>query len=234
MNTFAPSAAAADAARHDPREGRAERQLRLLEELADVGMRLVRSLDRQVAAQAAQAETGEPAVAPLWGGGDVALVFSRLARAVRQTLALEAKLDEDRRAREDGREVKRAEERAQAVREQQRQQKLVVKRIVERGIESVAATDYHADDLQDQLAERLEDGKDWDFADWPLAAIVGRICRDIGMAFDPSLWEEEADDASEEAGAEAEPPDESAGADRRAPPRDAASGLDPPPVSGRA
>jgi hypothetical protein len=61
-----------------------EQRLRMLRELAEIGMRLARGVEQQ-------AQDADAADRP--SGGDLGLVFSRIARAVRQTLALEAKLE---------------------------------------------------------------------------------------------------------------------------------------------
>ena len=54
-------------------------------------------------------------------------------------------------------------------------------------------------DLYDALDERLSDPKDKDdFTDLPISELIARVCRDLGMIPDWSLWEEE-DWAIEEA-----------------------------------
>jgi len=73
----------------------AAEQLEVIRELRDMGMTLARNLTRRVVAETeaaeAAAEAGEPEAAPRRGAVvDPALSFSRLSRAVRLTLALEA------------------------------------------------------------------------------------------------------------------------------------------------
>ena len=47
--------------------------------------------------------------------------------------------------------------------------------------------------LRARLAARLDDRSDVaDFANAPLGELAARLCRQIGFAFDPSLWSEEA------------------------------------------
>jgi hypothetical protein len=70
----------------DPAADRAERHGRVLQELTELGMNLARAVS-------AEATVADPAKA-----NELALAFSRIARAVRQTLALEAKLAEERQA----------------------------------------------------------------------------------------------------------------------------------------
>jgi hypothetical protein len=146
-------------------ETRTERHLRLLAELAELGMTLART----VVAQAEEA----PSV------GDPGLMLSRIARAVRQTLALEAKLAEDHQVRRQ-RETRELGFRRQAK----------VRRIVEQAIEA-DADDSEIDNLLCDLNERLDDRDDTDFTDRPLIEVVAAICRDLGVTFDPSLWQDE-------------------------------------------
>jgi hypothetical protein len=77
-----------DVALGDPSADRAQRRFRALQELTEIGMELARDVQRQAREQAKE-QAGD-------GAADFGLVFSRIARAVRQTVALEAKLDQDR------------------------------------------------------------------------------------------------------------------------------------------
>ena len=99
---------AAPAEAPDPAILRAEWRLRMIEELAEIGMDLVRDLHRQALAAADPAEpaaadtpetpttsSGRRAATP---GGDPAAAFARLSRAIRLTLALHARTDEALRA----------------------------------------------------------------------------------------------------------------------------------------
>jgi hypothetical protein len=87
----------------DPRLARAEERRRMLRELAELGMELTRALVRQAAAPLQDPQPSEddggPRSAPR---RDPADAFGRLSRAVRLTLALEARLDDDRAARRAG------------------------------------------------------------------------------------------------------------------------------------
>ncbi|HWE98514.1 MAG TPA: hypothetical protein VG248_01850, partial [Caulobacteraceae bacterium] len=94
----------------DPAILRAERRLRLLEELAQIGMNLARALERQALAAADPADPPEPAgpdaadasagraPTPITPAGDPSVAFARISRAIRLTLALEARTDEQLRA----------------------------------------------------------------------------------------------------------------------------------------
>jgi hypothetical protein len=148
-----------------PDETRTERHLRLLAELAELGMTLARTL-------VAQAEETPPT-------GDPGLALARIARAVRQTLALEARLAEDHQLR------RRRETRERGFRREAK-----VRRIVEQAIEA-DADDSEIDTLLCDLNERLADRDDTDFTDRPLIDVVAAICRDLGVTFDPTLWQDE-------------------------------------------
>lgn len=76
---------------------RAERQLRMLEELAEIGMELARGLGRRVAAEGVEAASDASCKAAT-PDRDPADAFQRLSRAVRLTLALEMHTDETLRA----------------------------------------------------------------------------------------------------------------------------------------
>jgi len=71
-----------------------EWELRILDELTEMGLDMARALERRVQAQAA---AGQPLSAP--GGGDVGLAFERIAREICQTVALSVKLEQSARSR---------------------------------------------------------------------------------------------------------------------------------------
>ena len=80
--------------RRAPGETTLEWELRILDELTEMGLDMARALERRVQAQAAR---GEPLSAP--GGEDVGLAFERIARDICQTVALSAKLEARMRPR---------------------------------------------------------------------------------------------------------------------------------------
>ena len=169
--------AATELAPTGPCEDRAERHLRVLQELADIGMELARA----VKAQALDPQA-DPAAA-----AELGLTFSRIARAVRQTVALEARLDRDRQTAA----AERAERRVRQARDRALQNKARVRDLVERAIDAGASDAATAEDLLLDLDERLEDADDLaGFADRPVAEIVARICRDLGVAPPPNCWDD--------------------------------------------
>ncbi len=158
---------------------RAAERLAMLRELAQIGMGLARDVARRAQAPGAAA-------------GDLGLAYGRIARAVRQTLALETRL-------EDGIEVRRREDRAAhelqaarlARRTLERRTKLV-RRAVGQAIEAEAEDADRVEYLIDRLDERLDDRQDdEDFLDRPLGELVARICKDLGVTVDLNLWEDE-------------------------------------------
>ena len=168
--------AAAETATTDPHEDRAERHLRVLQELTDIGMELARAV---------KARALDPEADPA-GAAELVLTFSRVARAVRQTVALEARIDRDRQAAA----VERAERRVRETLDRALRCKARVRDLVERAIDSEASGGA-AEDLLLDLDERLEDADDLAvFADRPVAEIVAHICRDLGVAPPPNLWDD--------------------------------------------
>jgi hypothetical protein len=166
----------------DPAAERTERHLQMLQELGELGMRLARAVTEQAVETAAEPDR------------DLGLVFSRIARAVRQTIALEAKLAEDRRKAE----TETAERRATETRRRAVDRKTKVRLLVERVLDA-EADGSDAENLFYDLGERLEtDYDDADFAERPIGELVQRICKDLGVTADPSLWQDD-DRAIEEA-----------------------------------
>jgi len=98
------------AAPSDPEGERAERLLRVLERLTELGMVLAERLVARVTAD----ETAEGA-API-DAGEVGAAFAKISRGVRMTVMLEAKLAKERRLRLDGLEAAH-EAKLQALRE---------------------------------------------------------------------------------------------------------------------
>ncbi len=191
-----PSTHAAASACSGAMSERTERHLRMLAELAEIGMALARKVGRQALDEAGAAAerdggsgpggTGPGGTGP---GGDPGLVFARIARAVRQTVALEARLDAEAQALEQQRATARASREA-AQRARIQQQKERVKRLVEDAISG--ASDREADladaeTLRLDLDERLEDPDVEAELGWrPIGAIFAGICQDLGIKADLS------------------------------------------------
>jgi len=145
----------------------AERHGRILAELAELGLGLARELQAQALAAETPAERAE-----------AALAFQRVGRAVRQSIALEAKLERDRVR--DARAEAEARDRLRETRtaERRREARLAVEKVIWRTVDS----ERRAEALRDGLTERieLESFKD-DFLDGPAEAAIERLCRSLGL-----------------------------------------------------
>jgi hypothetical protein len=161
----------------------------VLAELAGLGLGLARDLQ----ARALAAETPDEAA-------KLANAFHRIARSVRQTLALDARLarEHSRQAKDDAAEADVA--RAGRVEARRRQLKLALER--------VAWDEYEDDDAEmllgeiGELVELAAAGAD--FLDQPLDVQLARLRADLGMDADAPA---EDADAETEYGAEEPEPD---------------------------
>lgn len=161
----------------DPAVARAERRLALLEELAEIGMEIARALKPGNKVDQPP-QTADPAEA-----------FARVSRAVRLTLALEAKTEAELADLKAGvvreRETTAAQftERRNAYIEDASERVLVV-------VDAEARDKAEHDNLFEALTERLElDEAYFDCARRPLRETVERLCRDLELSPDWSLWE---------------------------------------------
>ena len=198
----------------------AREQLEVLRELRDMGMSLARSLTRRVLAETeaaeAAAEAGEPEAAPRRGAVvDPALSFSRLSRAVRLTLALEAQTHrqiEDAAARGENR-ARVANDDAPAQQDfmtpdgqvdyaaiRRRLHPLIhgetdfeTRRAVEETIEASTRDPDEVEQLKQELKERLEEEDPEDIffnrTHWPSGEAIALICQDLGLEPDWDRWE---------------------------------------------
>jgi hypothetical protein len=187
---------------------RAERRLRVLEEIGEIGMRLMRKLDDPPATKA-DATRPDPAAA-----------FAKLSRAVRLTLDLEARVEEDLRAALAG-EVT-AHEKRRETRDRlagkgddpdgpdEKARHAAVSRVedqVEIAITREAESEKEYLERLAALEERLE----WDEAyndvrDQPFREVVEALCKDIGLTPDWSDWSDDGWPGPPERGPEARPP----------------------------
>ena len=121
------------------------------------------------------------------------LAFSRIARAVRQTLALDAKLDQERQVARGLALANLAEAQAKVEREaaHERLRGLIRKSVVRGAVEQAIDDQADGDDVErmvTDLRERLDDEDDYDaleFNDRPIGEMVAAICRDLGLTIDP-------------------------------------------------
>jgi hypothetical protein len=185
MNMASQTAASAATAQADPigarTESRAcdsveemtERHLIMLKELAEIGMDLARTIRQQAEAEPEKA-------------ANLAQGFAHVAKAVRQTVALEAKLAEGPRQ-------------ASVLRQRKKQIRRTIERAIEDQMEgfsfNLALCDLH---------ERLEGERfDEDILDLPPSQIIQRICKLLGVKPDWEHWQDEAWAVEEREAAEA-------------------------------
>lgn len=175
-------------------EARTARQLAMLQELAEIGMQMARAVRDEALALAAPAdEDASPRPPSRFGNGDLGLVYSRVARAVRQTLALETRVADGIEAAR----VERERDRVAAIRRAADERQQEVRDYVTQAIEAEAAErntpESEVERLLDDLDERLDEG---DYADAlkvaPIGELVAGICADLGVTPDWSLWEDQA------------------------------------------
>ncbi|QUD89899.1 hypothetical protein [Phenylobacterium montanum] len=179
----------------DPAQTRALRHGLILQRLVEVGMTLLGAVEREALARAEAVEAAMIAgrTLPPPSPQDPGLSFSRISRAVRLTLALEARVAEGQVAQPVAAEPPPprpicAEEEARMERIAER--KAHAQEAVEKLIDAAPAGEAEA--LHNALAERLEDAPDEaEFERAPVSRLIERICADLGVEPDWDLWEDE-------------------------------------------
>ncbi|HXA38824.1 MAG TPA: hypothetical protein VNW53_07490 [Phenylobacterium sp.] len=153
-------------------ETHSAKRARILGELSELGLTLARDLH----ARALAAET--PAEAE-----GLALAFQRVSRSVRQTFALELKIERERRLA-DREDAARAEDAAIA---RHRRHKDAVRAGVERLIWTETEDEDEAQDLVEELEHHLGEAAVTEgFEDTPVEALIARIQSDMGLGRDRS------------------------------------------------
>jgi len=195
----------------------ARRHLGMLVEIGDMGMVLARDLVRRVTAETqaaeAQAEAGEPDAAPRPGPAlDPALSFTRISRAVRLTIALEARMRREIEAGVFGPANDDASAKGGsttpdgpidylAIRRQMHpfihgETDFETRRAVEETIEASTGDPDEVERLKAELKERMEteDPDDIFFVrtHWPIGEAIALICQDLGLDPDWDRWETRA------------------------------------------
>ncbi len=155
-------------------------QLAILRDLNALGMRMARALCEEVEARE---ET------PQRRAGDPALMISRIARAVRLSLALETRLLEGAQAQR-GRDVAEAGRRREAERSTRIERRQGVRLLVEDAIDIEGPQDQERQEaLLAEADERLADpAEDARFQDCSDAEWAAAICADLGVPFNPDAW----------------------------------------------
>ncbi len=199
----------------DSRIARAEQRLAMLRELAELGMALTRELTRRtLAAPEPPEQASDVEAKPAPNSRDIpgprhdpAESFARLSRAVRLTLALEAKVDEELTALRAGEMSRHAESPSAAAndnadtpygpygpfgllpRDYPSDHRNRIRDAVFDVINHEVTDIYPANDVLDALYERLTEGERYDaFVHRPLREAVEAICEDLGLHPDWSRW----------------------------------------------
>jgi hypothetical protein len=169
-------------------ETMAERHQRILRKLTDMAERLCEAAEGPAMAQLKAAVPGQEATGP-----DHVLAFQRLARTVRQCVALEGKVEKERLAEIERRAKGEAIIGYAGILAGQQEEKRRVKRLIDQVIVEQTPV-YDLAKVRVNLNERLGDDDDWeDLAgdDRPIGAIIAGLCHDLGLDPDWSRWENE-------------------------------------------
>lgn len=145
-----------------------DRQLQVLGELAEIGLELARAVE-------AEAKGPEPDPARI-GLERAVLAYSRVARAVRQTIMLQSRLIEALQAAEAGEADK-----ARALQARRAKVEDAARRVIRRAIEAEHEAPERVERLAAEAAERLEREAHGDLLVRPIREIIADICNDLGL-----------------------------------------------------
>ncbi len=153
----------------------------MLRELAQIGMRLARLVEENAEAKMA--------LDPAANLGRADQAFAKIARSVRQTLALKVKLAEMAAKREAAVESGEEGREAESARLHRRKVKLV--RAIEESIAAEAENGRtDAEHLLTDLHERLDDADILaDLGARPMGEMVAGICDDLGIPVNRAVWQ---------------------------------------------
>ena len=181
---------------------RAERRLRMIEELSERSMALARLAhdramdDGRRAAEAAgeperpTAADGAPQAAP--NPDASAATYAKLSRTVRLCLDMEARADQALAALRDGAPAVRAARRTRVKRETKERREKVeheVLAMMEPVIREAADSERRESELISAVIERMTfDHAYDDLQDWDTVVTVGRLCADMGLKPDWDAW----------------------------------------------
>ena len=202
----APEPDQPEACPHGALGRRVEQRLAMLQELAELGMAAAREAKQRIVDQAERERGAAPD--PTGARDQIAksfqLDFARASQAVRQTLALQEKIEQDHLARIDREAAEAAAHRAEAAQRRaaarpahMERRKAQIRQEVGRVIKA-KATPREAPGLLFNLSDWLRPERlDWDFGDAPLHEIFLRICRNLGV---PESWSRQWGEDSEPEG----------------------------------
>ena len=175
--------------------------LAMLRELAELNMRLARAVVAR--AEAATEQPAEPDAAPTPSAADPALALSRLGRAVRLTLAMEAKLRTDAQDAAEARATPQPQVDASPLDPAgNRGPHITIKRwLVAEALREAAeaAEDQETgdaperEDLFGDIIERINGLSDDVLYDVPKSVLIDRLGAELGLAFETDTDEEARD-----------------------------------------
>ena len=184
-----------------------EKRRKKLEELSDIGMEMARALQVEVRLEGqayslkmsraegpAQAQAVRAAVPTK--ARDNAGAFARISKAIRLTIALEARTEQDLAALIAGEPAAREARRAERVRRAEAEKKVrhdagvaKVRTIVREIAETESETLIEYENLTEALDERLEHDEAYaHLEDTALDYVVRTICKDLGLNPDRHAW----------------------------------------------
>jgi hypothetical protein len=172
---------------------RLERRRQRLQELVEIGLGLARALERE--AQAAAARNNLVAL------DEFSQAFAEVSRSVRLTIALKARLDDDRETLAALAGKAKTEPETEVVRRRAK-----ICGAVEQAIEAeVGLRTTDGRDLRARVEPLVErEALAPEFMERPLGQIIAHVCRDLGLTPDWRHWD--ADWAADARKAAAEPP----------------------------
>jgi hypothetical protein len=164
----------------------------MLRELADGGMEMSRIV-RRMARALTEAEPDPQSGESTRSVADLALAYSRVARAVRQTLALEVRFEEGRKARERPSDAEaRWRQEMEVAGERMRAKLAAAGFYPTRPQGYVDPDDTDDEEPRENLADRPERDPDEGFGpDRPPGEVLAGVCADLGIERDLSIWDEE-------------------------------------------
>jgi len=190
-------------------EARAARRIAVAHRLVEMGLELAEAAQRLALArmerQIAAAEAGEVEAAetPASRRSDPVADAERMARMVRLSLALAARLDGDEparraRARAEAKDRREAEKDAQwqaigaresaRIDEMERREDIIAE-VMTGALTADGADRETIDERIHEAFERLSEGEwEYDLLDRPVGALAAQLCRDIGLEPDWSVW----------------------------------------------
>ena len=152
----------------------------MLKKLAEMAMRLAEASEAEamaeIAARKADPAKPEPVRDPMLG-------FSRMARVVRQTVALEAKLEKERKAESQRNAWADYYSCYTQAMFASNEQKRRVRKVVKKEIERSTHWDSEREILTEHLHERLDDENEWrDLTDnRSVGEIIAALCEELGL-----------------------------------------------------